>query len=63
MVKESMNDPDFHDHDRTTYRDDGETIFIRMRYRGKNAFRGAVRGRVTTRADIDGTVLEILSQQ
>jgi hypothetical protein len=57
-VKDTMNDPSSFEHVETRYRDDGETIFLRMTFRGKNAFGGMVMNTITAVADTDtGTIL------
>jgi hypothetical protein len=62
VVKDAMNDPDSFKHDETTFRDDGNYITVQMKYRGKNAFGGVVRGVVVAKVDFSGNVLEIVSQ-
>jgi hypothetical protein len=62
LIKESMNDPRSFEHDRTTYRDAGDHLVVQTRFRGKNAFGGTVLNQVTARVDLDGNVLEIMSQ-
>lgn len=62
LVKASMNNPDSYEHVETRYRDEGDTLFLQTRFRGTNAFGGVVTQTVTARADLDGAILEILSE-
>ncbi len=41
-VKDNMNDPDSYEHIETRYQDNGATITIYLKFRGKNAFGGKV---------------------
>jgi len=62
VVMAAMNDPDSFNHVETTYFDDGDSLRVQMRYRGKNAFGGVVLDSVTARVSLEGEVLEILEQ-
>lgn len=57
-VKESMNDPDSYDHVETRFRDDKETIYVIMKFRGKNAFGGTVQN--VASGTIDGNTGELI---
>jgi hypothetical protein len=63
VIKAAMNDPDSFEHVETKYADDGETLRVQTRFRGRNAFGGVVTETVTARASLDGDVIEILSQE
>jgi len=55
-----MNDPSSFEHVDTQYRDDGETLFLLMTFRGKNAFGGMVVNTVTAVADTNtGAILSV----
>ena len=41
-IKRSMNDPDSYKHEDTRFRDDGSTVYVLTKFRGKNAFGGTV---------------------
>ena len=58
-----MNDPDSYDHIETKFRDNGNSLNVVTKFRGKNAFGGMVINTVTARVDLDGNVLEIISQE
>ena len=61
-IKESMNDPDSFEHDETTYVDKKDHLIVTTKFRGKNAFGGVVRNSVTAKVDLNGNVIEVLSQ-
>lgn len=56
-VKQAMNDPDSYEHVDTTYTDRGDHVFIRMNFRGNNAFGGTVINQVVAKADLDGKII------
>lgn len=62
MIKENMNDPDSYEHVKTLYAIRGDKIYIETTFRGKNAFGGKVLNKVTANADMNGNIIEILSQ-
>jgi len=62
LVKKSMNDPDSYKHDVTKYVDKGKYLLVMTRFRGKNAFGAMMPNTVTAKCDLDGNVLEVLSQ-
>lgn len=65
-VKEMMNDPDSYKHVETVYQDPGPShniINIKTTFRGKNKFGGVVKSWVWAKSDLDGNVLEIISQE
>ncbi|WP_198424758.1 SHOCT domain-containing protein [Spirosoma endbachense] len=41
-IKESMNDPDSYEHVETRFKDNGSTIYVLTKFRGKNAFGGKI---------------------
>jgi len=57
-----MNDPDSYQHDETRYVDKGDHLIVYTSLRGKNAFGGVVRNTVVTKVDLQGNVVEIISQ-
>lgn len=61
-IKDAMNDPRSYEHVETVYRDEGSRLWVRTTFRGKNAFGGVVKNWTEARVDLDGNVLEILSQ-
>jgi hypothetical protein len=60
MIKKNMNDPDSYEHVETKYRDEGQSIFIITKFRGKNAFGGKVMNTISARVDFNGNVIEIV---
>lgn len=62
LIKENMNDPDSYEHIKTKFRDDGNSILVITEFRGKNAFGGKVKNTVSARVDLNGNVIEVLSQ-
>ena len=63
LIKESMNDPDSYKHVETVYWDKGDYLIVRTKFRGKNAFGGVVTNYVTAKIDLDGNIMEIISQE
>jgi hypothetical protein len=61
-IKKTMNDPDSYEHDETRYTDKGDHLIVHTKFRGKNAFGGVVRNSVIAKVDLNGNVLEIISQ-
>ncbi len=57
-----MNDPDSYEHVETRYGDKGTYLIVTTTFRGKNAFGGVARNTVTAKVDLEGNVLEIVSQ-
>ena len=60
LIKRKMNDPNSFEHIRTTYRDEGDLIFITTTFTGKNAFGGRVKNSLSARVDFNGNVVEIV---
>lgn len=58
-VKSNLKDPDSYEHIKTTYKDNGETLTIYMRYRAKNSFGGYVVNSAVATAQIDGTLVSV----
>lgn len=57
-VKERLKDPGSFEHIQTRYGDNGDTLYVTMRYRAKNSFGGYVVNTATATAKIDGTLIE-----
>lgn len=62
LIEKGMNDPDSYEHIETKFRDEGDYIFVVTKFRGKNAFGGKVVGTVSAKVDLNGNVIEIVSQ-
>jgi hypothetical protein len=61
-IKEHMNDPDTYDHMETRFLDNGDYILVFTKFRGANAFGGKVINTVSAKVDLEGNVIEIVSQ-
>lgn len=62
IIKKSMNDPESYEHVETRYLDKGDFLIVITKFRGKNAFGGTVVNSAAAKADLNGKVLEIISQ-
>jgi hypothetical protein len=62
LIKKSMNDPKSYEHEETVYWDKGDYLIVKTTFRGKNAFGGVVKNWVTAKIDLNGNVIEIISQ-
>ncbi len=62
VIKESMNDPDSYESVRASYINNGDHLIVTQHFTGKNAMGGRVRHTVIAKTAMDGTVLEIISQ-
>jgi len=62
LIKDSMNDPDSYKHVETVYGDKGDYLIVETTYRGTNVFGGVVTNRVMAKVDLNGNVIEVLSQ-
>lgn len=56
-VKEVMNDPESFEHVETRYREQGDSLFLIMTFRGKNAFGGVITNTVTCFSDLNGNLM------
>lgn len=63
VIKDSMNDPKSYEHVETRYSDKGDHLIVSTTFRGKNAFGGVVKNTVVAKVDLEGNVIEILSQE
>ena len=57
-----MNDPNSYEHAETRYSDKGDHLIVSTTFRGKNAFGGVVKNMVIAKVDLNGNVIEIISQ-
>jgi hypothetical protein len=62
LIKENCRNPDSYEHIETSYRDDGNSIYVITKYRAENGFGGMSIGIVSAKVDINGNILEITSQ-
>ncbi|MGB2925493.1 MAG: hypothetical protein WBB82_09345 [Limnothrix sp.] len=63
LIKKAMNDPKSYKHEETRYVDNGDYLIVGTTFRGKNALGGVVLNSVTAKADLDGKVIEVISQE
>ena len=63
VIKDSMNDPKSYEHVETRYGDKGDYLIVSTTFRGKNAFGGVVKNTIVAKVDLEGNVIEILSQE
>ena len=61
LVKESMNDPNSYEHDKTVYRVTDDHIVVTTNFRGKNAFGGVIRDSVIAKFDYNGKLIAIMN--
>lgn len=61
-IKDSMNDPNSFEHVETRYIDRGDFLIVTTTFRGKNAFGGVVKNSTMMKVDLNGNVIEVLSQ-
>lgn len=61
-IQKSMNDPESYEHVETTYRDLGDSLIVSTTFRGKNGFGGVVKNTVVAQVDLDGNIMEIISE-
>lgn len=61
-IKKSMNDPKSYEHVETRYSDNGDHLMVKTTFRGKNAFGGLVTNSITAKVDLNGNVLNVISQ-
>ena len=57
-----MNDPDSYKHVDTFYNDHGDYLIVKTTFCGKNAFGGVVTNTISAKVDLDGKIIEIISQ-
>jgi len=62
-VKNDMNDASSFEHVDTRYRDEGNKLFVVMKFRGKNAFGALILNTISARVDFSGNVLEITAYE
>lgn len=62
FIKDAMNDPKSYEHVETIYIDKGDYLKVKTTYRGKNAFGGVVKNWIWAKVDLEGNVIEIITQ-
>lgn len=61
-IKKSMHDPSSYKHIETVYWDKGDYLVVKTTFRGKNTFGGVVKNWVKAKVDLNGKVLDVISQ-
>ncbi len=62
FIKKKMNDPSSYEHIETRYIDKGDHMIVNTSFRGKNKFGALVKNTVVAKTDLDGNVINVLSQ-
>lgn len=62
LIKKAMNDPSSYKHVEIVYWDMGDHLIVKTTFRGKNAFGAVIKNWVKAKVDLDGNVIEIISQ-
>ncbi len=62
VIKKSMNDPESYEHVETRYVDKQDHLIVITEFRGRNGFGGVVKSSVTAKVDLNGNVIEVISQ-
>ena len=60
LVEKNMRNPDSYEHIETRFRDEGNSLFVIMKYRGQNGFGGMSVETISARVDFDGNVIEVI---
>ena len=63
VIKKSMHNPDSYQHVETIVWDGGDHLIVKTTYRGTNRFGGIVKNLVRAKVDLNGHVIEIISQE
>ena len=63
IIEKGCRNPDSYEHIETSFRDEGNFIFVVTNYRAENGFGGMSLGKVTAKVDLSGNVIEIVSQE
>ncbi|MBD3339395.1 MAG: hypothetical protein GF353_09820 [Candidatus Lokiarchaeota archaeon] len=61
-IKKSMHDPSSYEHVETVYWDRGDHLIVKTTFRGKNAFGGVVKNWIQAKVDLNGNVIDVISQ-
>jgi hypothetical protein len=62
LIKKTMNNPASYEHVETVYWDKGDHLIVKTTFRGTNAFGGIVTNWVMAKVDLNGNVIEVISQ-
>lgn len=58
----NMHDPSSFEHVETKFGDKGDYLLVQTTYRGKNSFGALVLNSATVKADLEGNIIEIISE-
>lgn len=62
LIKQNMKDADSFKHVETVYQSYEDYLIIKTTYKGTNSFGGVVTNSITVKSDLDGNILEVISQ-
>lgn len=63
-IKKNLKDPDSYEHIETSYIDKGgNELVVLTKYRARNGFGGMTIGQTAARANIDGSLIEVLASE
>ena len=62
FIKNAMNDPRSYEHVETSYIDKGDYLKVKTTFRGKNMLGGIVKNWIWAKVDLEGNVVEVISQ-
>ncbi len=63
MVKAQLRDPKSFEHIETKFSDEGDHLLVYMSYRARNGFGGMTTGRAIAKCSLDGSVIEVISNE
>jgi len=63
VIKKSMNDPDSYKHVETVHWATDDHLIVKTTFQEKNAFGGMIKNKVTAKVDLNGNIIEIISQE
>lgn len=62
FIKENMNDPKSYKHVKTTYWEFDNHLIVQTSFRGTNAFGAVILNTIKAKVGLDGTIIQIISQ-
>jgi len=63
IIKDSLNDPESYQHDKTLYVDRGDHLIVETTFRTKNKYGGMVTYQIKAKTDTSGNVLQVISNK
>ncbi len=62
LIVKNLKGPDSYEHIETRYGDKGDFILVVTKYRARNSFGGMIVEQVAAKVDIEGNIIEIISE-